>query len=89
MGFEWKDFETFDLEMSDSFSLAVFLKGNQVIKASKINRCRPDFGGELLAKQIPPSAAQFVIDRSSGCATFRAANQVVPKIATSEQAHAF
>jgi hypothetical protein len=47
LGFHWPDFRLFGLESSDGFSLVVFANDENVVRAEKVGRCRPDFAKEL------------------------------------------
>ena len=74
LGFPWPDFERFDLESSDGFSLLVFANDDSVVRVEHHPRCKPDFAASLLQKPLARSDAVISIDRSTRCPLARAAD---------------
>jgi hypothetical protein len=73
LGFAWPEFDRFNLESSDSFSLLVFIAKGNVIRAEQHPRCTPDFASELLGHVLSPEQAVFTLDREVACPLARAA----------------
>lgn len=67
LGFAWPGFDAWGLELSDSFSLLVFLQGESVVRVDRHRRCVPDFSPEVLGRRIPRSDASFNLVRRGGC----------------------
>jgi len=76
LGFHWADFQSFGLENSDGFSLLVFANSENVVRAEKIRRCRPDFAKELVGKVVLRANAIFVIEDTGDCRVLKLANEL-------------
>jgi hypothetical protein len=73
LGFAWPDFDRFQLNMSDTFSLLVFTNGGSVVRVEKHPRCKPDFDPDTLGRPLSPEAAVFTIEPKRDCPMVRAA----------------
>jgi hypothetical protein len=67
LGFEWKDFSKYGLEMSESFGLVVFAQAGQVVHVEEIGRCKPDFVNELEGVAVSREQAVFRIVPRNDC----------------------
>jgi hypothetical protein len=76
LGFHWPDFQLFGLEYSDGFSLVVFANSENVVRAEKVGRCRPDFSKELVGKAVIRVNATFAIENTSDCRVLKLANEL-------------
>jgi len=75
LGFHWSNFRLFGLESSDGFSLIVFASGDNVVRAEKIGRCRPDFAKELTGTAVVRLNAIFIIENSGDCRVLELAKE--------------
>jgi len=71
VGFPWRGYSRFGLEMSDSIHLLVFIRGQKIARVFEVRRCSPDFTPGDLARRIPRAATKLNIDRRTGCPTFK------------------
>ena len=76
LGFHWRDFQLFGLEHSDSFSLVVFANAENVVRAEKVGRCRPDFAKELVGTAVIRVSATFAIEDTGDCRVLKLANKL-------------
>jgi len=76
LGFHWPDFRLLGLESSDSFSLIVFVHDENVVRAEKVGRCRPDFAKELVGGAVPRANATFAIENTGDCRVLKLANEL-------------
>jgi len=78
LGFHWSDFRLFGLESSDGFGLIVFASGDNVVRAEKVGRCRPDFAKELTGTAVVRLNAIFAIENTGDCRVLKLANELPP-----------
>jgi hypothetical protein len=76
LGFHWPDFRLFGLESSDGFSLVVFANVENVVRAEKVGRCRPDFAKELVGKAVIRVNATFAIEDTGDCRVLKLVNEL-------------
>jgi hypothetical protein len=68
-GSTWPDYEAWDLERSDTFSLVVFIKDGVRVRVSRIKRCEPEFPDEICGRPFSRRAL-FRVSDPNGCPTF-------------------
>ena len=64
LGFAWPDYDKFDLERSDSFSLVVFAENDHVVRVEKMQRGQGEFVDEVSATAFSPADALFKVVNS-------------------------
>jgi hypothetical protein len=67
LGFAWPEFDKFDLQASDRFTLLVFVRAERVVHVEKHGRCHPDFARDALARRISQETAVFTLQKLSDC----------------------
>jgi len=66
LGFKWPDFDKYDLQETDSYSLLVFVARSVVVRVERLRRGDGEFAPEVSGEPFTPETARFVIEKRNG-----------------------